>query len=89
MTVEALRSAIASRASELLAPKLLAAGITHHKKGWRECPCSWCEKKREATLVIGSHVPRAYRGCYVEDMADAWRAEQRVKFRQQMKDLER
>ena len=88
MTVATLRAAIAERAHELLIPKLLAAGVTHHKKGWKECPCSWCEKKREATVVIGSHVPRFMAGHYVDDIRHVWREDKRQYYRREMARLE-
>ncbi len=89
MSVESLRQAINDRAREMLAPALVAAGVTAHKKGWRDCPCSWCAKKREATTVIGSHVPSG-RGRYISDEGwrDAWRAEKRVQYRNHLNALE-
>lgn len=88
MSVETLRAAIQERAHQLRGERLLAVGLTAHKRHWRDCPCSWCSKKREATVVIGSHVPRVYRGFYVEDIRDAWREEQRVKYRAKLSELE-
>ncbi len=88
MSVVTLRQAIDNRAREIIAPALVAAGVMHHKKGWRNCPCSWCEKKREATLVIGSHVPKFVSGHYVEDMRDAWRDDKRRQYRKQLNILE-
>ena len=88
MSVDTLRSAIQERATELRGERLFVAGITAHKRNWRSCPCSWCAKKREATVVIGSHVPRVYRGSYMEDIRDSWREEQRIKFRAALKELE-
>lgn len=88
MTVETLRVAIAERAHELLIPRLMAAGVTHHKKGWRDCPCAWCDKKREATVVIGSHVPHFIRGHYVEDIRHIWREDKRREYRKAMAALE-
>lgn len=88
MSVESLRAAIQERAQDLLPPLLVAAGIQVHKKDWRNCPCSWCEKKREATVVIGSHVPRTWRGQYVEDIRDVWREEKRQQYRKAMRELE-
>lgn len=88
MTVATLRAAIQERAQDLRVAALVSVGVVAHKKGWKNCPCSWCEKKREATVVIGSHVPRVWRGHYVEDMRDAWRDEMRVKYRAAMKQLE-
>ncbi len=91
MTVETLRAAISERAQDLRVAALLSVGVSHHarrKGGWRQCPCSWCEKKREATVVIGSHVPRIWRGAYVEDIRYVWREEMRVKYRAALKQLE-
>lgn len=91
MTVATLRDAIAVRAQDLRIAALVSAGIAHHsrrKGNWRQCPCSWCEKKREATLVIGSHVPHIHRGLYVEDILHIWREEQRVKYRAALARLE-
>lgn len=88
MSVQTLRQAISRRASELLAPLLIEKGVERHKKEWRSCPCSWCRKKREATLVIGSHVPRYMSGIYVEDLRDAWRDDKRQVYRKQLKELE-
>jgi hypothetical protein len=80
MTVATLRAAIQERAQDLRVAALVSVGVVAHKKGWKNCPCSWCEKKREATVVIGSHVPPVWRGHYVEEM--------RVKYRAAMKQLE-
>lgn len=89
MTVQSLRSAISSRANELLAGKLVTAGIVQHKRNWRHCDCSWCRTKQEATVVIGSHVPRIpYRGVYCEDLRDAWRDEKRQEYRKRLSFLE-
>ena len=87
MSVASLRQAISDRAQEILAPALLEAGITSHKKNWRKCPCSWCAKKREATVVIGTHVPH-YGGYYVSDMRHIWREERRQKYRKRLSALE-
>lgn len=90
MSVMTLRAAIAERAQDLRVAALVSVGVVHHKKGWKDCPCSWCEKKREATLVIGSHVPHIWRqpGQYVDDLRHIWREEMRVKYRAAMKQLE-
>lgn len=88
MSVDTLRSAIQTRANELLGSALVSVGVVHHKKEWRDCPCSWCEKKREATVVIGSHVPRVYKGRYVEDIRHIWREDMRAKYRKALKQLE-
>lgn len=88
MSVQTLRAAIAERAREIRVPALMAAGVTAHKRNWRDCPCSWCVTKRRATVVIGSQVPRTYRGYYCEDIRDAWRDEQRQLFRGELKQLE-
>lgn len=88
MSVQSLRAAIAERAREIRVPALVAAGIIAHKRHWRDCPCSWCDKKREATIVIGSHVPRLWRGRYVEDMRESWREEKRREYRKQLERLE-
>lgn len=91
MTVETLRQAIADRAASKRIGALVAAGISHHsrRKGeWRNCPCSWCEKKREATRVIGNQMPKIWSGRYVEDMRDAWRDDKRQKYRKALKELE-
>lgn len=92
MSVTTLRAAIAERAQDLRVAALVSVGVSHHsrrKGGWRKCPCSWCEKKREATAVIGSHVPRNLVGRYVEDMRHIWREDMRVKYRAAMKLLEK
>jgi len=89
VSVQTLRQAIDERAKEILAPALIAVGVEAHKKNWRDCPCSWCAKKREATTVIGSHVPRFMSGRYVEDLRDAWRDDKRVKFRKELSALEK
>lgn len=91
MSVATLRAAIDDRAQDLRTAALLSVGVVRHsrrKGGWRQCPCSWCEKKREATAVIGSHVPRIWRGAYVEDIRGVWREEMRVKYRAALKQLE-
>lgn len=90
MTVDTLRAAINERAQDLRAAALLSVGVSHHKKGWRDCPCSWCKKKREATVVIGSHVPAIWKesGQYVDDLRHIWREEMRVKYRAALKQLE-
>ena len=72
----------------MLAPFLVSAATCSHKKNWRECPCSWCDKKREATLVIGSHVPRFMRGAYIDDVKHIWREDMRKKYRAYLKELE-
>jgi hypothetical protein len=89
MTITTLRAAIAGRAQDLRVAALVSVGVVHHKKGWRNCPCSWCEKKREATLVIGS-VPGEWRqsGQYVDDLRHIWRDDMRVKYRAAMAQLE-
>lgn len=90
MTVETLRVAIQRRAQDLRIAALVSVGIAHHsrRKGdWRHCPCSWCEKKREATAVIGT-VPQAWRwGRWVSDIRHSWRDEQRTKYRAALKQL--
>lgn len=92
MSVETLRSAIQTRARELRVPALMAAGIVAHKRHWRECDCTWCAKKREATSKIANlaHIPsyRFRRGHFVEDMRAAYRDEMRADFRQQLRALE-
>lgn len=88
MSVQSLRVAIDERARQIMIPALVAAGVVQHKKGWKECPCSWCDKKREATLVIGSHVPKFMSGNYVEDMRDAWRDDKRQQYRRCLARLE-
>jgi hypothetical protein len=92
MSVETLRSAIASRAAELLPVALERAGVQAHKRGWRKCPCSWCATKREATVVIGSPTPRYQNGVYVSSQAlrDIWREDKRREYRTklQMKEKE-
>jgi hypothetical protein len=88
VSVETLRAAISERAAELRVDALMSVGVVHHKKSWRQCPCSWCDKKREATVVIGSHVPRVWRGQYVDDIRDVWREEMRQKYRAAMSRLE-
>ena len=94
MTVATLRAAIADRAEDLRTAALVSVGMAHHsrrKGNWRQCPCSWCEKKREATVVIGSHVPHVWRdrGTYVEDIRHIWREDMRVKYRAALKQLEK
>lgn len=88
MSVDSLREAINERAKQLVPTVLTDLGVTLHKKGWRDCPCSWCATKREATLVIGSHAPR-YRGIFVEDLREVWREDQRLKYRRRLAGLER
>lgn len=88
MSVVTLRAAIAERAVSLRVAALVSVGVTHHKKSWRECPCSWCEKKREATVVIGGHVPGIWRGQYVEDLRHIWREDKRKEYRAALKKLE-
>ena len=100
MSVETLRAAILNRAQELRIAVLVSVGVTHHKKGWRNCPCSWCSKKREATFVIGRCVPPSacaeehphhfynYREVYIEDTRDARRDENRQKYRKLLQELE-
>lgn len=88
MGVASLRQAIRERAAEMLPEILISQEVTLHKKGWKDCECSWCATKREATLVIGSHAPR-YRGVFVEDLRDVWREEQRRKYRRRLADLEK
>lgn len=85
MSVQTLQAAIAERASAMLGEALVSGAMVHHcrrKGNWRTCSCSWCDKKREATRVIGSHVPKIWRGQYVEDIRHVWREEQRQKYRQ-------
>lgn len=65
MSVETLRQAIAERTKQLLASRLEAVGLVYHKKHWRDCPCSWCETKREATVVVG-HTRGHYESNYVD-----------------------
>lgn len=89
MSVTTLRAAIAERAQDLRVAALVSVGVVHHKKSWRNCPCSWCEKKREATTVIGSHAPLNLVGRYVEDMRHIWREDMRIKYRAAMKQLEK
>lgn len=88
MSVETLRAAIKERAQDLRVAALLSVGVVHHKKGWKDCPCQWCAKKREATVVIGSRAPHSYRGSYVEDIREAWREDMRKKYRAALKQLE-
>jgi hypothetical protein len=90
VSVATLRAAIAERAQDLRVAALVSVGVVRHKKGWRDCPCSWCEKKREATFVIGSHVPhaRCERGTFVKGIRHIWREDMRVKYRAAMKQLE-
>lgn len=87
MTVAALQARIAQEATDRLLPALLERAALQHRKGWRDCDCTWCKLKQEATLVIGSHVPRVWRGFYVEDIRDAWRDEQRVKYRRRLAEV--
>lgn len=43
----------------------------------------------EATVVIGSHVPRIpYRGVYCEDLRDVWRDKKRQEYRKRLSFLE-
>ena len=90
MSVETLRAAISKRAQDLRTAALVSVGITYHKKTWRDCPCSWCAKKREATRVIGFEVPPLFRqsGQYVDDVRHIWREDMRKKYRQALKQLE-
>lgn len=90
MSVTTLRAAISERAQDLRVAALVSVGVVHHKRGWRDCPCSWCEKKREATSVIGSRVPHVWRerGIFVEDIQHIWREDMRIKYRAAMKQLE-
>jgi hypothetical protein len=90
MSVQTLRAAITERSRELLPAALLSAGLGRHKGlNWRECPCSWCEKKREATVVIGSHCPR-FMGVYTdgEGLRDDWRRRKRLEYRKTLAELE-
>lgn len=49
-----------------MVPLLLEKGIEAHKKHWRDCSCSWCQLKQEATARIGcaAHVPHHERPYY-------------------------
>lgn len=89
MSVETLRVSIAQRAADLLPAALERVGIANHKRGWKDCDCSWCETKREATAVIGSHVPH-FIGVYTDGSGfrEGWRDEKRRQFREQLKRLE-
>lgn len=87
MSLRTLEADIQTRAAELLGDRLIALSMQEHKRGWRGCPCSWCAKKREATVVIGSHAP-ARPGYYVGDLRDAWREEKRQQYRAALRALE-
>lgn len=89
MSVASLRQAISDRARDLLVPALLEAGVVAHKKNWRTCPCSWCAKKREATVVIGTHVPRMWGEQDAREMRNVWREERRQSYRKQLSALEK
>lgn len=88
MSVASLKDAIARRSFEMLPPLLVREGTAQHKRGWRDCPCSWCAMKREATVVIGSHVPRYMTGVYIDDIRHIWREDKRTEYRAKMKELE-
>lgn len=89
MSVETLRAAIAERARELLPEALVRSGVNLHKTGWKDCDCSWCTKKREATAVIGTHVPR-FIGVYTDgqQLREDWRKEKRQHYREELNRLE-
>lgn len=87
MSVDSLRQQISERAAELRGPLLVEAGVVAHKRGWKECPCSWCATKREATIVIGTHVPR-YKHAYAHSWKEDWREKKRIDYRKRLKALE-
>lgn len=41
------------RVTDRLMGHLVTATKHSHKRGWRDCPCTWCSTKRSATLRIG------------------------------------
>lgn len=88
MGVVSLRQAIADRASEMVPAILVSTGVVRHKKGWKDCECSWCLTKREATVVIGSHCPRYANVPYVSEWKEDWRERKRIEYRQRLRTLE-
>lgn len=54
MTVDVIRQRVQARLEAGLLPALLARQNRAHKKtDWRECDCSFCVVKREASTTLG------------------------------------
>jgi hypothetical protein len=54
MTVANLRARIEREASASLLPVLLDRAAEAHRNHWRDCDCSWCQLKQQATVRIGN-----------------------------------
>ena len=54
MTLARLSVQIGEAATARLVPVLLERAEYAHRGNWRECDCSWCALKRQATERIGA-----------------------------------
>lgn len=69
MTTAALVAEIDAKVSQgLISAVIERLACQHRKRGWRTCPCSFCEMKRTATQEIANATP-VYARRYLSDDA--------------------
>jgi hypothetical protein len=71
-----LKSKVNARVAEKLVPVLFERAVrVHEKRAWRDCPCDWCQRKREwhSRLQFAPHSPPSIHALNARDRRALWR----------------